>query len=329
MSITGKIFSIVTGTEFDKLAFEVFAYQVEHNKVYREYVKAMGKKVEDIKRIEGIPFLPVSFFKTHNVVCGEGTSETIFTSSTTSGGEASKHIVKDLSIYKESFRKGFNHFYGDSKDYCILALLPSYMERSGSSLVFMAEDMVANSSDKRSGFYIHNYKELAEKLSILEKGGKKVLLLGVTYALLKLAEEYPMPLKHTIVMETGGMKGKRKELPKQEVHELLKKAFGLDAIHSEYGMTELLSQAYSKGNGLFNCPPWMHIMIRDIYDPLNVGLKNTSGAINIIDLANIYSCSFIATDDVGVVHDNGSFEVSGRIDYSDIRGCNLMADDII
>ncbi|HTB08039.1 MAG TPA: acyl transferase [Bacteroidia bacterium] len=329
MSITEKIFSTGTDAGFDQLALEVFAYQFEHNKVYQEYVKAMGKKAEDVKHMEDIPFLPVSFFKTHNVVCGEDAPETTFTSSTTGGGEASKHMVKDLSIYKESFRKGFAHFYGHSKDYCILALLPSYLERSGSSLVYMAEDLVENSSDKRSGFYIHNYKELAEKLNVHEKEGKKVLLLGVTYALLKLAEEYPMPLKHTIVMETGGMKGKHKELPKQEVHELLKKGFALDVVHSEYGMTELLSQAYSKGNGIFNCPPWMRVMIRDIYDPLNVGLKNTSGAINIIDLANIYSCSFIATDDVGVVHDNGSFEVSGRIDYSDIRGCNLMVDDIL
>jgi len=330
MSLVEKIFSINTDTQFSAHALDIFRHQVENNKVYSEYVKAIGKKAAEVKRIEDIPFLPVSFFKTHDVVCGsDGKYDTIFTSSTTSGDTPSRHLVKDIEIYKESFRKGFSHFYGDIKDYCVLALLPSYLERSGSSLVFMAEDMVVNSENELSGFYIHNYNELAEKLAQLEKQGKKVLLLGVTYALLKLAEEYPMQLKHTILMETGGMKGKRKELPKQEVHQILKKAFGVEHIHSEYGMTELLSQGYSKGEGVFNYPPWMRILVRDMYDPLNVGLKNTSGAINIIDLANINSCSFIATDDVGIVHENGSFEVSGRIDYSDIRGCNLMADDIL
>jgi phenylacetate-coenzyme A ligase PaaK-like adenylate-forming protein len=330
MSLVEKIFSVNTDTQFSALALDIFRHQVENNKVYGEYVKAIGKKAAEVKRIEDIPFLPVSFFKTHDVVCGkDGKYDTIFTSSTTSGDNPSRHLVRDIEIYKESFRKGFSHFYGDIKDYCVLALLPSYLERSGSSLVFMAEDMVTNSNNKLSGFYIHNYNELAEKLALLEKQGKKVLLLGVTYALLKLAEEYPMHLKHTVIMETGGMKGKRQELPKQEVHQILKKAFGVEHIHSEYGMTELLSQGYSKGDGVFNCPPWMRILVRDMYDPLNVGLKNTSGAINIIDLANINSCSFVATDDVGIVHENGSFEVSGRIDYSDIRGCNLMADDIL
>jgi phenylacetate-coenzyme A ligase PaaK-like adenylate-forming protein len=328
-AIQAKIFSVQTNNDFEQLSLDVFRLQCKENKVYGQYVQALGIKAEDISRVEDIPFLPVSFFKTHEVVCGKpNESDTVFTSSSTTSDSPSRNIVKDIEVYRSSFRKCFSLFYGNVKDYNILALLPSYLERTGSSLVYMAEDMVKESNSPDSGFYLNNYDELIEKLSRLNKEGKKVLLLGVTYALLKLAEEYPMQLSNTIIMETGGMKGKRKEMPKKEMHEVLKKAFGVKQIHSEYGMTELLSQAYSKGEGIFKCPPWMKIMVRDIYDPLKVTVVNSSGGINIIDLANINSCSFIATDDVGMVHSDGSFEISGRIDYSDIRGCNLMAEEL-
>lgn len=327
-ALTGKIFSCQPGAEFERLAMDVFRFQCNNNAVYSSYIKALGKSAENISRVEDIPFLPVSFFKSHEVVCGKGPYDKMFYSSTTTGGTPSKHIVKDIAIYRESFRKGFLNFYGDIKEYCILALLPSYLERDGSSLVYMAEDMVKQSGHADSGFYIHNYTDLVEKLKMLEKKGQKVILLGVTYALLKLAEEYPMPLKHTLIMETGGMKGKRKEMPRQEVHKILKNAFGVEHIHSEYGMTELLSQAYSKGEGVFYCPPWMRIAVRDLYDPFRIEMHKGTGAVNIIDFANINSCSFIATDDIGMLSNNGSFQISGRIDHSDVRGCNLMAEEL-
>jgi hypothetical protein len=289
----------------------------------------LGVNPELVKNIADVPYLPISFFKTHEVISSNnGQYNDIFYSSSTTSGIPSRHFVKDIKIYQESFRKGFMRFYGNINDYCILALLPSYLERKGSSLVFMAEDMVINSHDINSGFYIDDYEKLVNTIKLLEKQGRKILLLGVTYALLKLAEDYRMRLKNAVIMETGGMKGKREELPKQEVHTILKKAFHVEAIHSEYGMTELLSQAYSKGDGLFECPNWMKIGVRDMYDPFQVNFQKGSGAINIIDLANVNSCSFIATDDIGTLYDNGSFEISGRIDYSDIRGCNLMVDDL-
>lgn len=324
-----KIFSIRVEADLEKKALEVFAFQYENNPVYHKYVNSLGISPSGVKQLTDIPFLPISFFKTHEVICGDSAKcDKVFYSSTTTSGTPSKHFIKDIKVYEESFRKGFAHFYGNIKEYCILALLPSYLEREGSSLVYMAEDMIKNSNNPNSGFYLHEYAKLAETIKQLEQKGQKVLLIGVTYALLKLAEEYPVPLKNTIVMETGGMKGKREELPKQEVHKILKDAFRLKVIHSEYGMTELLSQAYSKGGGMFNCPGWMKICIRDMYDPLQVNTEQGSGAINIIDLANINSCSFIATDDAGILHSDGSFEISGRIDYSDIRGCNLMAEDL-
>jgi len=328
-TLAKKVFSVSTHADFESVALDTFLYQYEHNKVYRSYADAMGKKPSTVKHVKDIPFLPVSVFKSHDVVCGDVfKDDTVFTSSTTTGGIPSKHIVKDIGIYQQSFRSGFRHFYGDIKEYCLLALLPSYLERTGSSLVYMADDMIKQSGNANSGFYLHNVNELKDKITKLEASGQKTLLIGVTYALLDFAEKHPIKLKNTIVMETGGMKGTRKELPRTEVHSILKKVFGVDAIHSEYGMTELLSQAYSKGNGIFNCPPWMRIVVRDIYDPMHTGLVGEGGAINIIDLANINSCSFIATDDVGIVHKDGNFEVSGRLDASDIRGCNLMAEEL-
>ncbi|MGP8214581.1 MAG: acyl transferase [Bacteroidia bacterium] len=324
-----KIFSIKSKTEFQRLALEVFQYQYNNNIVYKNYVHALRKNIDLIHAIEDIPFLPISFFKSNEIICGPNPAyDKVFYSSTTTSSTPSRHFVNNINIYIESFRKGFEYFYGDIKKYCVLALLPSYLERDGSSLVFMVEDMIKRSNHKESGFYMHNYNELAQTLALLESKGQKIILLGVTYALLKLAEEYPMPLKNTIIMETGGMKGRRGDMPRQEIHSILKNAFSVDKIHSEYGMTELLSQAYSKGAGIFYCPPWMRIVIRDLYDPFQVEFQSGNGAINIIDLANINSCSFIATDDIGVLHSDGGFEVSGRIDYSDIRGCNLMAGDL-
>lgn len=328
-SLVTKVFGTNSKEDFDWLAMEIFRYQYEHNAVYQSYASAMGRTPAQVSRVGDIPFLPISFFKTHKVVCGnQEETDTVFTSSTTTGGIPSMHIVKNISIYEQSFRSAFNLFYGDITKYCILALLPSYLERSGSSLVYMAEDLVKQSGNPHSGFYLHNIAELVTKLSALEKAKQKTLLIGVTYALLNLAEKFSQKLSHTTIMETGGMKGKREELPREEVHQVLKQAFGIESVHSEYGMTELLSQAYSKGKGIFNTPPWMQVLIRDVYDPLKTGLIETSGAINIIDLGNVNSCSFIATDDAGIVHRDGSFAVSGRLDQSDIRGCNLMAGEI-
>lgn len=329
IALAEKVFGIHSNEDFETAAVEVFRFQHTHNKVYRSYTDTLGVKPEKVNRVEDIPFLPVSVFKTHRVICGDADKyDIIFESSTTTSGTPSKHIVKDVGIYQRSFRLGFTQFYGDIKEYCILALLPSYLERSGSSLVYMADDMIKQSGNLNSGFYMHNMDELAEKVSRLENAKQKALLIGVTYALLDFAEKHPLKLNHTIVMETGGMKGRRREMPREEVHSILKQAWGVNNIHSEYGMTELLSQAYSHGGGIFHCPKWMQVVIRDVYDPLSSGLVEQGGAINIIDLANINSCSFIATEDAGVKHKDGSFEVSGRLDQSDIRGCNLMAEEL-
>ncbi|HTB30755.1 MAG TPA: acyl transferase [Bacteroidia bacterium] len=315
--------------EFEKLALEIFHFQVEHNAIYRAYVNNLGVDISKVSGLTEIPFLPISFFKSHEVVTGKRENNSIiFKSSSTTSDTPSKHIVKDVSMYESSFRKGFELFYADIKEYCLLALLPSYLERGDSSLVYMVNDLIKDSGNPDSGFYMDNYQELANKLKINEKKGKKTLLIGVTYALLKLAEEYPMELKNTTIMETGGMKGRREELTREEVHRILSNAFKIENIHSEYGMTELLSQAYSKGKGVFQCVPWMMVLIRDVYDPFRMGLINESGAINIIDLANINSCSFIATDDLGIIFPNGDFEVAGRLDSSDIRGCNIMASEL-
>lgn len=328
-ALVKKVFALHSKEDFEAVALEVFRYQYACNKVYNSYVNTLGIKPEKVNGMENIPFLPVSVFKTHKVVCGDTDKcDVVFESSTTTSGTPSKHFVKDVSLYQQSFRSGFKQFYGDIKDYCILALLPSYLERSGSSLVYMADDLIKQSGNTNSGFYMHNMGELAEKVNRLENAKRKALLIGVTYALLDFAERHPLKLNHTIIMETGGMKGRRREMPREEVHSILKQAWGINNIHSEYGMTELLSQAYSHANGVFRCPKWMQVAIRDVYDPLHNGLVEEGGAINIIDLANINSCSFIATDDAGVKHKDGSFEVSGRLDQSDIRGCNLMAEEL-
>lgn len=319
------IFS-VTEKDFDSLALEIFRFQFANNPVLAAFAKGIGKTPGTVKNISEIPFLPVELFKTHRIYAADKEPEIVFTSSGTSGQITSRHEVAELSIYKESFLQSFRKFYGEINEWTVLALLPSYLEREGSSLVFMANELIDESKKDDSGFYLHNYEELSEKLAALNDGGEKVLLLGVTYALLDLAEKFPQRLENCVIMETGGMKGKRKEMVRDEVHAILKKAFRVSGIHSEYGMTELLSQAYSKGNGIFNCPPWMKIKIREMNDPLSYATTGKTGGVNVIDLANLYSCSFISTSDLGKLHEDGSFEIIGRFDNSDVRGCNLMVE---
>ncbi len=319
-----SIFDINSKAAFTKKALELFKFQFEENRVYRSFCDLLYINPSAVQKLEDIPFLPIEFFKTHKVVSSKKDIQQTFTSSGTTGNVVSQHHVADLNIYKTSFQKGFSHFYGNVKDYTILALLPSYLEREGSSLIYMVEDMIQESKHPKSGFYLNDLDALKQTLLELETSGQKTLLIGVSYALLDLVEFHQFDLKHTIVMETGGMKGRRKELIKSELHAILKKGFCVDKIHSEYGMTELLSQAYSKGDGLFSTPPWMKVLIRDPEDALTILGEKKSGGLNIIDLANINSCAFIATQDLGKIHENGTFEVLGRFDQSDIRGCNLM-----
>ncbi|MCF6308842.1 MAG: acyl transferase [Flavobacteriaceae bacterium] len=323
MKLTENIFTITSSEKFETIAVEVFQYQYKNVKVYREFCDLLNVIPSEIKRIEDIPFLPIQFFKSHQILAKNLSSEIIFTSSGTTGSITSKHYVSDLQLYKKSFTEAFKIQFENIEDYTILALLPSYLEREGSSLVYMVDELIKQSKNPNSGFYLNNTSALIEKLDFLEKTNQKTILLGVSYALLDLIEVKRFRLKNTIIMETGGMKGRRKEMIKEELHTILKQGFGVSKIYSEYGMTELLSQAYSKGNGIFTCPPWMKILTRDTEDSLSI-IKNKTGGINVIDLANIYSCSFIATQDLGKVYTNGSFEVIGRFDDSDIRGCNLM-----
>ncbi len=319
-----SIFDINTASEFEALSIEVYRFQYHNNKVYKEFCMHLGKPPEAINRLEDIPFLPIEFFKSKKVITGNPNHEVIFSSSGTTGSITSKHYVNSLDLYQQSYLQGFTQFYGDIEEYCILALLPSYLERNGSSLIYMVNDLINKSGHADSGFYLDEHSSLHTKLKKLEAVGQKTLLIGVSFALLDFVEKYPMELKSTIIMETGGMKGRRKEMIRTELHETLTKGFGVEKIHSEYGMTELLSQAYSKGNGVFQCPPWMKILIRDTEDPLSFKTTGKTGGLNVIDLANIYSCSFIATQDLAKYNAHGSFEVLGRFDNSDIRGCNLM-----
>jgi phenylacetate-coenzyme A ligase PaaK-like adenylate-forming protein len=319
-----KIFEISTSTEFESIALDVFRFQIEKNPVYSIFCKHLGRTKTNITSFKEIPFLPISFFKSKKVVSSKKIEQAIFSSSGTTGQNTSKHYVPDLALYEKSYLKGFESFYGDVSEYCILALLPSYLERSGSSLIYMVDDLIKKSNHRDSGFYLDEIDVLIEKLIRLDSQGKKVLLIGVSFALLDLVEKHQLNLKNTIVMETGGMKGRRKELIREELHDILKKGFGTKSIHSEYGMTELLSQAYSQGNGIFKNPPWMKILIRDTEDPLTLQEFGKTGGVNVIDLANINSCSFIATQDLGKNYNDGSFEILGRFDNSDIRGCNLL-----
>lgn len=321
---TLDIFTITSESEFESAALEIFRFQYRNNAVYREFCEYLGKQEHDVTQLFEIPFLPISFFKSKEIISGTKIPETIFSSSGTTESQASKHFVNELHLYEKSFRTAFSHFYGTVSDYCVLALLPSYLERDGSSLIYMVDDMIRKSGHPASGFHLNDLDGLQNKLKQLEVAGQKTLLMGVSFALLDMVEAHPIELKHTTVMETGGMKGRRKELIREELHAILKKGFGVDTIHSEYGMTELLSQAYSKGNGIFEPPPWMKIIIRDTEDPLCFHAPGKTGGMNIIDLANRYSCAFIATQDLGKAHRNGTFEVLGRFDHSDVRGCNLM-----
>ncbi|HMI05919.1 MAG TPA: hypothetical protein VK528_00120 [Flavobacterium sp.] len=319
-----EIFAISGQKQFEKAALKVFRFQYENNAVYREFCEFLKVEKQSVKSLQQIPFLPIQFFKSHEVVTGNNPVQEIFTSSGTTGSINSRHLVTDVSLYEESYRKGFSQFYGDIENYVVLALLPSYLERNGSSLIYMVEDLIKLTNNPDSGFYLHNHDELIAKLTALDNAGQNVILIGVTYALLDLIEKQAFRLQNTIIMETGGMKGRRKEMIREELHAQLCEGFGVSAIHSEYGMTELLSQAYSLGNGVFECPNWMQILIRDTEDALTYVDEGKTGGINVIDLANINSCSFIATQDLGRKTTNNSFEVLGRFDNSDIRGCNLM-----
>ncbi len=319
-----SIFNTLNSTDFEKLVLEVFQFQAQHNAVYKQFIKLLKVNPLAVDSVRKIPFLPIEFFKSHKILSSTTKIEETFLSSGTTGQAQSKHFVTDISVYEESFTKGFEYFYGSIEEYTVLALLPSYLERNGSSLIYMANDFIEKSNNPKSGFYLNNLEELRKNLQELDKNNQKVLLIGVSFALLDLVETYKFNLKNTIIMETGGMKGRRKELIREELHQLLKEGFGVSEIHSEYGMTELLSQGYSKGNGIFGCPPWMKILTRDPEDALTILPEGKSGGINVIDLANINSCSFIATQDLGKTYANGTFEVLGRFDNSDIRGCNLL-----
>jgi hypothetical protein len=322
--ISQDIFTISSQKQFEKIALKVFRFQYENNSVYQEFCDFLKVEKGNVKSLDQIPFLPIQFFKSHEVLSNSNPIQETFVSSGTTGMITSKHLVADVSLYESSYKNAFSEFYGNIQDYAVLALLPSYLEREGSSLIYMVKDLIALSNNENSGFYLNDYDALIAKLIDLDASGQNVLLIGVTYALLDLIELHNFQLQNTIIMETGGMKGKRKEMIREELHEILCKGFGVTSIHSEYGMTELLSQAYSLGNGIFECPNWMSILIRDTEDALSYVSSGKTGGINVIDLANINSCSFIATQDLGKKYANNSFEVLGRFDNSDIRGCNLM-----
>ena len=322
---TADLFNSHNEKDFETTALRVFKFQHQHNGVYRSFCDLLYKNPSDITSLRDIPFLPISFFKTHEILSATDSIQKIFSSSGTTGSLTSKHLVTELDIYETSFTHGFRQFYGQIEDYTVLALLPSYLERDGSSLIYMVDTLIKQSKNPKSGFYLDNITELKETLIELEKMGEKILLIGVSFALLDLIESHQFQLKNTIVMETGGMKGRRKELVREELHALLKAGFGVSQIHSEYGMTELLSQAYSKGQGVFECARSMKVLARDTEDALSILGNNKTGGINVIDLANINSCAFIATQDLGRVYKDGTFEIIGRFDNSDIRGCNLMA----
>jgi len=322
--IKQQVFSINNHQQFTETALQIFNRQAANCSIYREFINGLKIDPKTVISLGQIPFLPIEFFKSHKVISENGPAEVTFTSSGTTGMVTSSHYVTDISWYTESFRKAFRLFYSDIKEYAILALLPSYLEREGSSLIYMADNLIKQSNNPDSGFFLYNHDELYSRLKKLQQAQKPTLLIGVTFALLDFIENYTLNFPKLIVMETGGMKGRRREMIREELHKQLCEGFGVTAIHSEYGMTELLSQAYSKGDGIFNCPPWMKIITRDTNDPMTEVEPGKTGGINVIDLANINSCSFIATQDLGKAYEDGSFEVLGRFDNSDIRGCNLL-----
>lgn len=319
-----QIFSIRTTAEFEQNALAVYRHQYLNNLVYKTFCDYLQRTPEKVACVEEIPFLPIDFFKEKTIQSNSKNATHLFTSSGTTSNNVSKHFVTDIDWYIQSFVRGFEHLYGAIGDFTIFALLPSYLERNGSSLVFMANYFIVNSKHTESGFFLNDFEALAKAIQKAEEEKKKVLLLGVSFALLDFAQQFPMPLKNTIIMETGGMKGRRKEITRMELHQRLKTAFDLEVIHSEYGMTELLSQAYSKSNGVFQSPPWMRVLVREPEDPLSYLSTGKTGGLNIIDLANYHSCAFIATQDLGKKLGNNRFEVLGRFDSSDVRGCNLL-----
>lgn len=318
-----RIFDISDEHEFENLALEIFEYQFKNNMVYNRFCKLLKKDPHSVSKLQNIPFLPIEFFKSRKILSDSRPAQITFSSSGTTGSIKSQHYITDLRLYQESFMNAFKRFYGEPSEYIFLALLPSYLERTGSSLIYMVDHLIKSSNNKESGFYLDDLEALSNKLNDLDKSGKKVFLIGVSFALLDLIENNKFSLQNTIVMETGGMKGRRKEMIREELHHELKKGFGVEHIHSEYGMTELLSQAYSKGGGVFNCPPWMKILTRDPEDAMSILTDGKTGGINVIDLANINSCSFIATQDLGRIKNN-KIEILGRFDNSDVRGCNLL-----
>ncbi len=319
-----RIFQINNEMEFENLSLEIFHFQYENIPVYRNFIHYLHINPHHIDRLTKIPFLPIEFFKSHNIITSGKKPEIIFESSGTTDGKISRHFVADLSLYEKSFSYCFETFYGNLHNYCLLALLPSYLERSGSSLVYMVNKLIKRTSHPMSGFYLNDYHKLISVLKELKSAEIPIILLGVSFALADLAEKYKVDLSEVIFMETGGMKGRRKEIVRSQLHDMLTKSFNVKHVHSEYGMTELLTQAYSKANGIFQCPPWMKIFIRDSHDPQQIMPVNETGVINVIDLANIFSCSFLATSDIGRLQPDGSFEILGRMDNSDIRGCNLL-----
>jgi phenylacetate-coenzyme A ligase PaaK-like adenylate-forming protein len=323
--IRQSVFHISDEKDFDNLALKIFRFQYGSNAVYREFSQLLKDDPSGINDWQNIPFLPVSLFKDHKIISGEGhVFRKVFTSSGTTGNIPSQHFIKDLKLYEESFTRSFGIFYGDPGEFRFLALLPGYLERQGSSLVYMLDYLIRKTEQHGSGFFLHDLDSLKERLHETRNHSRQTILFGASYSLLDFAEQYPMDLSGVTVMETGGMKGRRKEMIREELHEILCSKLNVDRVHSEYGMTELLSQAYSKGKGIFRSPPWMKILIRDINDPMHFLPAGRTGGINIIDLSNLYSCSFIATQDLGKLHEDGSFEVSGRFDDSDVRGCNLL-----
>jgi hypothetical protein len=317
-----EIFTL-SAADLTPRALAVFRFQYAQNPLYRDFADALGVRPGSVARIEDIPFLPVGFFKTREVRTGAFVPEVVFRSSGTTGMVTSSHLVRNVGLYRQSFLTGFEGFYGPTRDWCIIGLLPAYLERPDSSLVYMVNELIAASGHADSGFYLNDYEALDSVLRRLEAAGQKTLLIGVTFALLDLAERYSLSLRHTVVMETGGMKGRRREITREELHGILRERLGVTVVHAEYGMTELLSQAYSAGSGVFRCPDWMRVLVRSEDDPLEVRSFG-EGLINVIDLANIWSCSFLATEDVGVLGSDGGFTVAGRVDHSDLRGCSLL-----
>jgi hypothetical protein len=325
LSLADEIFAVNSPESFEERALGIFRFQAAECQVYGEFVRLLGIHPDTVRSVSSIPFMPVTFFRDHLIISGEGEPEKIFLSSGTTGMRQSRHPVKRLSIYNKSLEQSFRKFYGEPAEYAIMGLLPSYIEREGSSLIYMVKRLVELSGNPFGGFFHGNHKALLRSVEEARRAGKRVLLIGVSFALLELAEQQPFDLADAIIMETGGMKGRRKEMIREELHAILKASFNVSSVHSEYGMTELLSQAYSNGDGLFNTPPWMKVLIRDSHDPSSHTTEaGSSGGISVIDLANIYSCSFIATSDLGRMHSDGTFEVLGRFDDADIRGCNLL-----